>query len=182
MLLSTDVIKRFGWVVRGDKLIHADDLDIVAYIGNDGCSNRGGRVRMNLSTGEKFEAEFEPVAPAALFHHRGLCCVDTLSRVRWGDRIGWGTFETSANPQAGTRHPQVLDGGVATNGWHDQLRCSLVRTSSTSRKLDVDELLEIARRRTGLGDSGPPTSCRAWSSWSRTSTIPPGFATRAGTR
>jgi hypothetical protein len=118
MLLSTDKIKRFGWVVRGDKLIHADDLDIVAYMGNDGCSNRGGCVRMNLSTGEKFEVQFEPVGPPALFHHRGLCCVDTLSRVRWGDRIGWGSFETSTNPQAGARHPQVLDGGLATDGWH----------------------------------------------------------------
>jgi hypothetical protein len=118
MHLSSDVIARFGWVVRGDKVIYADKIDITAYMANDGASNVGGKTLMTLSTGERFEVHSEPVAPAALYYHHSISCVDTLSRLRWGDRVGYGVFETSTNPQAGARRPEVLDGGLGVNGWH----------------------------------------------------------------
>ena len=118
MHLSTDTIVRFGWVVREDKVIYADHTEIIAHILNDGATNAGGVLRMKLSTGESFEASFTPVAPASLFYHRGLSCVDTLSRVTWGTRVGVGVFETSGNLQAGLRRPELLDGGLAVNGWH----------------------------------------------------------------
>ena len=118
MLLSTNEIKRFGWVVRGDKVIYADKIDIIAYMANDCVSNVGGRTLMSLSNGEKFEVFFYPVAPAAPFYHRGVTCVDTLCRMTWGDRIGHGVFETSTNPQQGSHRPAVFDRGIGTNGWH----------------------------------------------------------------
>lgn len=118
MLLSDDRIARFGWVVRGDKVIYADEIEITAYMANDAASNVGGRTLMTLTTGERFEVFSEPVAPAALFYHHGVTCVDTLSRLRWGEHVGLGVFETSTNPQAGQRRPEAFDGGLGTNGWH----------------------------------------------------------------
>jgi len=117
MHLSNDTIAKFGWVVRGDKVIYADKVEIIAYLSCDGASNVGGRTLMTLSTGEKYELLFDPVAPAAMFNRHGVCCVDTLSRVTWGDQIGYGVFETSTNPQAGTRLPKTLDRGINGNGW-----------------------------------------------------------------
>jgi hypothetical protein len=118
MHLSNDHVAKFGWVVRGDKVIYADKVEIVAYLATDSVSNVGGTLLMTLSTGEKFSLKFDPVAPAVLFNRHGICCVDTMCRITWGDKIGYGVFESSSNLQAGTRLPKVLDGGIATDGWH----------------------------------------------------------------
>jgi len=115
---ASDAIIKFGWVVRGDKVIYAEKVDVVAYIECDGCTNRGGKVLMVLSTGERFEAIFDPVAPAVLSNNEDLACIDTLCRVTWGDRMGIGDFETKNNLQAGSRRPRVLDRGIAADGWH----------------------------------------------------------------
>jgi len=118
MHLSSDEIKYFGWVVRGDQVIHADEVNIVAHLANDAATNVGGHMKMKLSNGENFEVKSDPVAPGALFYHHGICCVDTLCQLTWGDRAGVGVFETSSNLQSGLRRPEVLDGGLAVNGWH----------------------------------------------------------------
>jgi hypothetical protein len=118
MHTARDTIVKFGWVVRGDKVIYAHKTDIVAYLACDAATNVGGKILMTLSTGEKFQVSFAPVAPAVMFNHENVACVDTLSRISWGDKDGVGVFETSSNLQAGSRHPQVLDGGIATDGWH----------------------------------------------------------------
>jgi hypothetical protein len=118
MLLAAEKIARFGWVVRGDKIIYADKIEIVAHMANDCVSNVGGRTLMVLTTGERFEVAFDPVAPAAAYYHHGVTCVDTLSRMSWGDRTGYGVFETSTNPQVGLHRPMTFDGGLGSDGWH----------------------------------------------------------------
>jgi hypothetical protein len=115
---ANDSMAKFGWVVRGDKIIYADKVDVVSYIECDGTSNRGGVTRMTLSTGEMFEAHFEPVTTSLMSWIHGTACMDTLCKVRWGDRIGAGQFESTANMQHGTRHPTVFDGGVGPSGWY----------------------------------------------------------------
>lgn len=111
-------IVRTGWVIRGDTAIYADTVDIESIIGCDGASNRGGTVRMTLPTGEQFEARFEPLAPCLASWIHGIISFDTMSRVKWGSRTGFGVFETTANLQAGTRKPAMLDGALFENGWY----------------------------------------------------------------
>jgi len=110
---------KFGWVVRGDKIIYADLVDTLVYVGPDGCTNRGGRVLMVLSTGERFEAHFEPLTPGLLSNHHTLACMDTLCRVRWGEKIGIGDFESTHNAHSGAKRLSVLDGGIVADGWYD---------------------------------------------------------------
>jgi len=119
MQLANGTIARFGWVVRGSEVIYAEQLEIVARIGADNLSNRGGTLEMKLSTGEVYPVSFEPLAPCALFQHSlGLCCVDTLSRVSWGKLSGVGVFETSFNLTLGANRPAAFDGGLGIDGWH----------------------------------------------------------------
>ncbi len=118
MLLSSEKIARFGWVVRGDKVIYADKIDTVAYMANDCVSNVGGKTLMTLTTGEKFEVSFDPVAPAGCYYHHAVTCVDTLCRMTWGDKVGYGVYETSTNPQVGQHRPMTFEDGLGHDGWH----------------------------------------------------------------
>ena len=119
---ANDKLAKFGWVIRGDKVIFADKVDVVSYIECDGTSNRGGITRMTLSTGEIFEAHFEAVSTSLMSWIHGIACMDTLCKVRWGDRHGVGQFESTANIQHGTRHPTCFDGGAGPNGWYPALK------------------------------------------------------------
>ena len=121
-LAANDKLAKFGWVIRGDKVIFADKVDVVSYIECDGTSNRGGVTRMTLSTGEIFEAHFEAVSTSLMSWIHGIACMDTLCKVRWGDRHGVGQFESTANIQHGTRHPTCFDGGAGPNGWYPALK------------------------------------------------------------
>ena len=119
MLTDTGTLAKVGWVVRGDKIIYADKVEIVAYVECDGASNRGGFTRMTLTTGEVFEAHFELMGPGICSWIHGRIGMDNFCCVRWGNRIGGGCFETSANIQAGTHRPTVFDvGTIAADGWY----------------------------------------------------------------
>ena len=113
-----DRLIKFGWVVRDQRVIYSRALDLVSFIECDGTSNRGGTLRMTLSTGEVFDAVFEPIAPCVMSWHHGMACMDTLCRVRSGDRIGIGDFESSSNALKGERRPAVLDRGLGADGWY----------------------------------------------------------------
>jgi hypothetical protein len=117
-LTGDDPIVRTGWIIRGDTAIYADAVEIDSIITSDGASNRGGTVRMTLPTGEHFEARFQPLAPCLASWVHGVISFDTMSRVHWGNRTGFGIFETTANLQAGTRKPKVLDGAIYEDGWY----------------------------------------------------------------
>lgn len=115
---TDDQLIKFGWIVRDHRVIYAREIDVLSFIEVDGITNRGGELRLTLSTGEVTEMRFEPVAPSVLTWHHEMACMDTLCRVTWGDRVGYGDFETSSNTLKGTRRPTVLDRGMSTDcGW-----------------------------------------------------------------
>ena len=119
MLTTTDVQAKFGWVVRGDKVIYADKVEVVTYAECDGLSNRGGYTRMTLTTGEIFEAHFEAVTPCVNSWIHGTACIDNWCKVTWGDKVGVGDFESSANIMRGTHRPRVFDGDtIDADGWY----------------------------------------------------------------
>ncbi|MDT3671227.1 MAG: hypothetical protein ROZ37_12965 [Aromatoleum sp.] len=118
-LTGDSPITRVGWVIRNGQAIYAEKIEVEAIILADAGTNRGGNLRMTLETGERFEAKFEPLVPCLASWVHGIICFDSMCRVRWGDRVGFGIFETTANLQAGTRRPEVLEPGtIWAEGWH----------------------------------------------------------------
>lgn len=116
---------KFGWVIRGDKVIFADQIDIRASIGEDGATNYGGITRLKLTTGEVYEVKFETYYPAIASWVHKTICYDSMCRATWGDKVGFGVFETSSNLQGGTLQPVVYDGSYGPDGWHEaELRLS----------------------------------------------------------
>ena len=121
-LTTGNQIARFGWVIRGNKVIFAEKVEIRAIIAHDGATNLGGTTRMLLTTGEVLEASFEPAYPCIASWVHQTICFDSMCRVKWGDRIGFGVFENTNNIQAGTLRPPVYDGAIAADGWHPDIR------------------------------------------------------------
>ena len=119
MQAPDDSLSRYGWIVRGDTVIHADSIDIVTYMGIDGISTSGGRVKLVLPGGEILCFEFEREAPSAVAFFHGICNADTLSKVTCGSQVGIGCFESSNNPLLGSSMSNVLECGVYSEGWHD---------------------------------------------------------------
>ncbi|MEJ7935828.1 hypothetical protein WG907_16405 [Sphingobium sp. AN558] len=117
-ILADNAHTTFGWVVRGDEVIKTKDLDIIAFINSDGATNRGGITRMNLPTGEILEARFEPIFPSMGSWIHGVMGFDTACVVRWGDKVGFGCFETVNNLQGGKEHPAVFDRATVADGWY----------------------------------------------------------------
>ena len=108
-----DSLVKFGWIVRHNEVIYAKDVDIVSYVECDGATVRGGRFSMTLTTGEVFDVDFEAIAPSVMLDLHGMACVETICRVRSGDKVGIADFETTHNIQHGTRRPKRLSRGFA---------------------------------------------------------------------
>ncbi|HKY91259.1 MAG TPA: hypothetical protein VJM11_09465 [Nevskiaceae bacterium] len=115
---SDDTLIRFGWVVRGEQVFYAKDVDIVGYVQTDGITTRGGHVKYTLTNGEVLDIEFESVAPTCVSWHHNIACGDTMCRVILGAKVGIGDFELTNNTQGGTHRPKSLESGVIENGWH----------------------------------------------------------------
>lgn len=118
MLGRNGTMAKFGTVVRGDTVQAANDFDIIAYIAEDGVSNHGGRVTLRFD-GETRVLEYEPFDKGAISLHQDLPCVDTMCRVRMGERVGVGVAETTNRPQGGTgqlfvfpNSPAILADGI----------------------------------------------------------------------
>ena len=108
-LTAGSPLARFGWVIRGDKVILAETMESYAKIGVDGGINFGGTVKMTLTTGEIFEVQYEPFYPSLVSFINNTAFYDNVSRVTWGDKVGFGVFEHSSNIQAGTLQPECFD-------------------------------------------------------------------------
>ena len=121
-LSTANTLVKFGWVIRNNQVIMAKQVGVQTIIGEDGATNFGGTTRMVLTTGEVFEVKFEPLYPAianCISHgERHSLYHDALSRITWGDQVGFGIFETSCNIQGGTIKPKVYEGSIGTDGWH----------------------------------------------------------------
>ena len=114
-------LANFGWVVRYGVVTFAKSADIVAYVEMDGASNRGGHVRMVLTTGEVIDIEAHAVPyKAGMQFQKGIACVDQLCEVTCspGNLKGMCSFETTANIQAGTKRPEKMTNCVTENKFH----------------------------------------------------------------
>lgn len=108
---------KFGAVIRGETIQLVNDFTIVAYMGEDGVSNCGGKVTLRLD-GETHVLEFEPLGKSAISLHQGMPCVDGMCKVTMGDKVGVGVSETSNRAQGGTGRPHVFphSPGILENG------------------------------------------------------------------
>jgi hypothetical protein len=108
---------KFGTVIRGDTVMGTDDFDIVAYVGEDGVSNCGGRVTLRLD-GETHTLEYELLGKSAISLHQDFPCVDGMCRVTMGGKVGVGVSETSHRAQGGTARPTIYSHsrGLLENG------------------------------------------------------------------
>jgi hypothetical protein len=121
LLNSNYDLVKFGWVIRGSRIIFAEDVKSRAIIGEDGGTNYGGTLTMTLTTGEVFDVTFEPEYPAIASWVHHTICYDTLSKVTWGNKTGFGIFESTLNNQGGTRRPEKYDGSFGPDGWYEGL-------------------------------------------------------------
>ncbi|RQR22052.1 hypothetical protein DIE23_37285 [Burkholderia sp. Bp9143] len=108
---------QLGWVIRNNTVIMAEKIVVRAIIGEDGGTNFGGTTRMTLTTGEEYIVKFEPMYPAIANIIHTTLYYDSLCQATWGDRVGYGCFETSNNIQGGTGSPPIYDGSIGKNGW-----------------------------------------------------------------
>lgn len=121
-LTAGSKLASFGWVIRGKTVILAQKVESYARIGVDGGSNFGGTLKMTLVTGEVFEVEFNPFYPCLASFINNTAFYDSLSRVTWGDKVGFGVFEHSANIQCGTQLPESFDGSYSpesSSPWYE---------------------------------------------------------------
>jgi len=120
---ETDRLSQWGYVVRGDTIIPALEVDVIAYMEADGISNRGGIVRYVLPDGEEMVVELQPVNKGMISRQHTLAINDTICWAMIGDRVGAGVFETNSNPQGGTIIPSqrglvrtLVDNGIVAAG------------------------------------------------------------------
>ena len=110
-------IDSHGYVMRGDTVIYATEIDVVVYVNIDGFSHRGGHVRLTLANGEKLDFECAPYTKGIVSYHHGMSVLDTLCNVTCGDRTGFCCLETSNNAQRGTNKPMTVLQGVLEDGF-----------------------------------------------------------------
>lgn len=91
----------FGYVARNGIAEHAKSVDIVANMEIDATTNRGGRVKFVLNSGEIMVIEATPAIPGFLSENNGIYCVDQICTVTVGDKVGFCDFETTTNPRGG---------------------------------------------------------------------------------
>lgn len=110
-------LSKNGLVIRNGEIEFTRDFTIVAYMDEDGVSNRGGTLEVRTREAA-FQLAFEPVGKAAISVIDGFPCVNALCHVRMGEKLGVGVSETSNNAQGGSQHPFVFPSsrGVIDNG------------------------------------------------------------------
>ncbi|TPX13665.1 uncharacterized protein E0L32_005868 [Thyridium curvatum] len=117
---ANDRVGNFGWVVRDGEITLAKIVDIIIFMEVDSCTNRGGRVRMELTTGEVLDIECEATAPkASVCWHLGMACVDRICsfKCKQNGVSGFANVESTSNIQMGDRKPGTLVAGIIENGF-----------------------------------------------------------------
>lgn len=115
---ETGRLSQWGYVRRGDRIIVAKEVDVIAYMEADGISNRGGVVRYVLPDGEELRVALRPVNKGMISRQHTAVINDTICWAEVGDMVGVAVFETNSNPQGGTLIPtqQGLVRAIVENG------------------------------------------------------------------
>jgi hypothetical protein len=113
-----DAITTFGWVVTGETVTFATDVDIIAYADLDSFSTRGGRVRLALADDTTLDCELTAMAPGLVnvLPSTGFYNNNTLCRADARGRVGTGQIETSMNFHQGKRQAQRMQRALLQNG------------------------------------------------------------------
>ena len=119
-LLGADgSLAKLGTIIRCDTVEATSDFDIVAYIGEDGISNCGGRVTLRMG-GKSHVLHYEPIGKGSVALPHDFAITDTLCMVTMDGRQGVGIAETSNRAQGGTNKPYILPTSlcIMENGIH----------------------------------------------------------------
>jgi len=110
---------RMGTIIRGETVETTTAFDIVTYVGEDGISNCGGKVKLQLD-GEIRVLDFELFAKSVISVHQGCTISDGMCKVTMGDEVGVGISESSHNAQGGNGWPAIFpySKGIVDNGQH----------------------------------------------------------------
>lgn len=106
-------------IIKEDSVQFCQDFEVVAFMGEDGVSNCGGKVTIELD-GKTEVLNYEMIGQSAVSMNFGFPCVDGMCKVTMGDRVGVGVSETSTNPHWGHKDPFVYNiptsWGIMENG------------------------------------------------------------------
>ena len=106
-----------GYVMRGDTMIFALEVDVVTFVEADGFSHRGGWVRMILANDEVVEFSCTPICKGTANYFHETTNLDTFCTVSGDDgSSGVCVFETSTNPTCGLEKPTNLINAVIESG------------------------------------------------------------------
>jgi hypothetical protein len=100
-------------IIRNGEVSVTSDVSVLATIEGDAISPRSALARMTFPNGETIELVHEP-SDGIVLHVRGYTAIESIGRVRWGDRVGMSNFEISTNPAGGSQPPVLTLG--ANNG------------------------------------------------------------------
>lgn len=107
---------RDAFVNRNGESTMASAVDVVAWVEPDGTTTRGGTLGLELVDGSAVGLEARAV-DGIVSCHRGVVCVDTISRVRTDSGLtGFCDFETSHNSQLGTEPIALALGAALEDG------------------------------------------------------------------
>lgn len=120
---ETDRLAQWGYIVRGDTIYPAKEVDVIAYMEADSVSNRGGAVRFTMHDGEEIVVELKPVNMGMVSRQHTTIITDTICWAETDGRTGVGVFETNTNPQGGTIIPSqrglmraIIENGISPAG------------------------------------------------------------------
>jgi hypothetical protein len=97
---------RYGYVIRDGVAQCMTDIDVTATLDYDAISPRSAWARFTLEDGSTGELNHEP-SDGIILHVRGYTAVESIGRVRWGERIGMSNFEVCTNPAGGSKPPAL---------------------------------------------------------------------------
>ncbi|TAL04271.1 MAG: hypothetical protein EPO08_01820 [Rhodospirillaceae bacterium] len=103
----------YGYVIRDGVPYSMTKMDVTATLDYDAISPRAGEARFTLENGETGVLHHTP-SDGIVLHVRGYTAVESIGKVRWGDRIGMSNFEVCTNPAGGSQPPVLTLG--ANNG------------------------------------------------------------------
>lgn len=96
-----------GYVMRDGAPILMTEADVLAALDYDAIGPRAGRATFLLESGEAFELQHER-SSGILLEVAGFCAVESVGKVKLGDRIGMSNMEVCTNPFGGTKFPGVI--------------------------------------------------------------------------
>jgi hypothetical protein len=113
---STGRLVRTGYLWRRGVLVHAKEVDVVAYIEPDGLTHRGGRLRLTLPDGEVVEIRLRARA-GVLFQRGSVVMVEMMSEAEGLGLKGYCDAEISSNPRNGRGAVQLALNALSTEGF-----------------------------------------------------------------